>query len=507
MQATANQILASLGAYVPNFIAALAILLFGWLLALILSAIVRGGLRRTTLDERLAGWLAGDDAARGVKVEEWAGKIVYYLVLVFVLIAFFQVLGLTAVTEPLNQLLIQVLQYLPQLLGAGLLLLVAWIVATVLRLVVTRVLAAARFDERVGSQVEETEPRQVPLSRTIGETVYWLVFLLFLPAILSALALQGLLLPVQGMVDEILGFLPNLFAAGLILLVGWFVARIVSRIVTNLLAAVGVDRLSERVGLTSALGQMRLSGIVGLLVYVLILIPVIVASLNALGLEAVTQPVSNMLNALLAALPNIFAAVLLLVLAYVVGRVVAGLVSSLLAAVGFNRVPARLGLGRAAAVGVRTPSQVVGAVVLAAIMLFASMEAARLLGFGLLADLIARFTVFASQVVLGLIVFAIGLYLAGLAAEAVRASGVSQAGVLALAARIAIIVLAGAMALGEMGVAQEIVNLAFGLLLGAVAVAAALAFGLGGRDFASRQLENWRRSLEGDGPPPTRDRI
>jgi cytochrome bd-type quinol oxidase subunit 2 len=127
-------------------------------------------------------------------------------------------------------------------------------------------------------------------------------------------------------------------------------------------------------------------------------------------------------------------------------------------------------------------------------MLFASIEALRLLGFGSVAELVTSFAAFAGQVILGLIVFAIGLYLANLAAKTIKASGAAQAGMLALAARVSILALAGAMALRQMGLANEIINLAFGLLLGAVAVAAALAFGLGGRETASRELEAWVKS-------------
>jgi hypothetical protein len=61
-----------------------------------------------------------------------------------------------------------------------------------------------------------------------------------------------------------------------------------------------------------------------------------------------------------------------------------------------------------------------------------------------------------------------------------------------------ILVLPGAMALRRMGLANEIINLAFGLLLGAIAVAVALAFGLGGRELAGHQLEEWRQSVESD---------
>lgn len=416
--------------------------------------------------------------------------------MLLVLVGFFQVLGLTLVTEPLNRLLTQVFQFLPQILGAGLLLLIAWVIASGLRLLISRVLEAVKLDERIEGQVGAERARPFSLTKSLAGTVYWLVFLLFLPAVLSALALEGLLAPVQAMLDKILATLPNIFSAGLILAVGWFLARIVQRIVTNLLAAIGTDRLSETLGLASVLGAQGLSGVLGLVVYVLILIPVLVASLNALALEAITQPASNMLNTLLAALPAIFAAVLVLVVAYIVGRVVAGLVANLLAGVGFNAILARLGLGREPQAGERTASEVTGFLVLVAVMLFATIEAARQLGFVVLADLVAQFTVFAGHVILGLIIFGIGLYLADLASRTLQASGAVQAGLMATTARLAIIVLASAMALQQIGLAGEIINLAFGLLLGAIAVAVAIALGLGGRDIAARELSNWIESMK-----------
>jgi len=298
------------------------------------------------------------------------------------------------------------------------------------------------------------------------------------------------------MLDKALSFLPNIFAAGLILAVGWFVARIVRRIVSNVMIAVGADQLSERVGLTKILGSQQLSGLLGLVVYVLILIPILVAALNALALDAIKRPAANMLDDILTAFPAIFAAVLLLAIAYVVGRVVSGLVANLLASAGFDVILVKLGLGKEADEGEQKPSQIVGYLVLVAIMLFASIESLHLLGFALVAELVTSFTSFAGQVILGLIIFAIGLYIANLAAKTVKASGAAQAGVLALASRVSILALAGAMALRQMGLANEIVNLAFGLLLGALAVAAALAFGLGGREIAAQELKDWVRSAK-----------
>jgi hypothetical protein len=479
---------------VPALVAALAILIIGWLIAVVVSALVRRAVHRTTLDDRLAGWITGEEQAEAIEVERWIARGVFWLIMIFVLVAFFQVLGLTLITDRLNQLLIQIFQYAPRLVGAGLLLVAAWVLASVLRFFVARVLKAAKLDDRLGT-LAGVEEERVPLARTLGDAVYWLVFLLFLPAVLGALAVEGLLEPVQGMIGNILDFLPNIFAAGLIVAIGWFVARIVQRIVTNLLAAIGTDRLSEKVELDRVLGKQRLSGVVGLVVYFLVLIPALIAALNALALEAITEPASNMLNVILTALPGIFASGLLLAIAYVVGRVVSGLITNVLTGIGFNAILARLGVGKEPAEGQRTPSEIVGYLVMVGVMLLASMEAARLLGFALLADLVADFTVFAGQVMLGLIIFGIGVYLANLAAGVVKASGAAQAGLLALATRISILVLAGAMGLAQMGLASEIINLAFGAVLGAIGVAVALAFGLGGREIAARELEEWLKSV------------
>lgn len=128
-------------------------------------------------------------------------------------------------------------------------------------------------------------------------------------------------------------------------------------------------------------------------------------------------------------------------------------------------------------------------------MLFASIEAAHVVGFLVLEDLLTQFNIFAAQVIVDLIIFAIGLHQSNVAARAVRDSDAAQSNLLALAACVSILVLAGAMALRQMGLASDIINLAFGLLLGAVAVAAALAFGFGGREAAGREVDNWLNSL------------
>jgi hypothetical protein len=207
-----------------------------------------------------------------------------------------------------------------------------------------------------------------------------------------------------------------------------------------------------------------------------------------------------MLSQILSALPALLGAALILAVAYILGKVIADLVTNLLTAIGFNSVLVRLGIGKEPAEGERTPSEVVGYLVLVAIMLFAIIEASQVLNFALMAEIVTGFTIFAGHVVLGLIIFGIGIYLANLAFKSVMASGISYRKILARVAQIAILIFAGAMGLLQMGIANEIINLAFGLLLGAIAVAVALAFGLGGREVAGREIEKWTESMKSEKP-------
>ncbi len=489
MQENLEQVARQIWAYLPQLVGALLILVVGWLVALAVAAVVRGALRRTTLDNRLARWFLGEERAKAAHIEQGAGKVVFYLLLILVFVAFFQALGLTLATQPLNDMLSQVFEFIPRLIGAILLLLVAWLVASGMKLLVTRAVRASNLEDRLG---EKKAAGATSLAKSLGEIVYWLVFILFLPAVLGALALQGLLEPVKAMTERFLAYLPNVFAAVVIVVLGWFVARIVQRLATNLLVAAGADRLSERAGLAHALGDKKLSAALGLLVQVLILIPVAVAALNALALEALTQPASHMLDLMIGAVPAILGAALVLLFSYMVGRVVAGVVANLLASVGFNSILVRLGLAKEQPPeGKRTLSQLAGYVVVVIVMFFAAIEAARLLGFSAFAGMVADLTVLGGHVLLGLAILAVGLWVANLIAETVKNTGRPQAGLLSAIARVAVLVLASAMALRQMGLANEIVALAFGLIVGAAAIAAAIAFGIGGRDVAKRKLEEW----------------
>ena len=538
-----QNILQQLIAFIPNLLAAVAILLIGLIVAFVAKAIIKGLLNRTSIDNRIAASVMGrSDRGHLPKVEELIGSIVFWIVILFTVVAVLQTLQLEVVSRPLGNFLNQVTGFLPKLLGALIFLGVAWLVATVVKLITTRGLQAARLDERVNQQPAGTtaQPNQLSLSDTIGNALYWFIFLLFLIPILDTLGLQQALQPVQNLVGEILSILPNILAAVLIAGVGWLLAQVVRRIVTNLLATTGIDGAGERFGLRRTAGGQTLSGIIGTIIYVLILIPVAIAALNALQVDAISVPAIAMLQQILNALPGIFTAALILIVAYFIGHFLSDLVTSILTSLGFNSIFSALGLpshtrqrtvspprtpsviitpppttgsqtvfqpdstNAAQQLATRTPSELVGIITLVGIMLFATLAAVNILNIPALTALVGGLVLILGKILSGLVVFGVGLFLANLVFNIITSSGDRQAQILAQVARIAIIAFVSALALNQIGIASDIVNLAFGLLLGALAVALALAFGLGGRDIAKEQTRELLESFKQQRNQPPR---
>jgi hypothetical protein len=506
----------TVGAFLPSLLGAVGILFIGWIVAFVVSTLVRNLLKRTDLDNRLGNFATGSfskssSSQSPLNTEKIAGDVIFWLIFLYALSAALGALHLDGAAQPLNNVLNQIMAFVPKLASAAALGAIAWLIATAVRTIVTRtagtVMPAMSRRMAVGDN-------QVLPSETLGNALYWFVFLFFLPGILGVLDLQGPLAPVQNLLNDILSALPNIFKAGMIGIVGWFVARIVRELVTNLLAAAGTEKLATKIGLNRAAPGQSLSGLLGTIVYLMVLIPTAVAALDALQIPAISGPATSMLQQVLNAIPQILTAAGILAVAYVVSQFIGELVTNLLNGLGFNNIFRALGLntlhqsttaapttpvdatttprGAIAPVSKKqTPSEVAGVVAQIGVMLVAAVAATGVLGIPSLTQLVDGLLLIAGQVLSGVVVFAIGLYLANLAQKVVASSGSHQSQVLGQIARLAIITFVGAMALQQMGIAASIVNLAFGLLLGAIAVAMAISFGLGGRDVASEQLRDW----------------
>jgi len=476
----------TIGTGLLNIVIGLLILLVGYIVARIIASVIRRLLKRTKLDNRIAGALSEPGAEQKIEVEDIIAKVVFWVLMIFVFVGFFERIGLTVIAGPLSAFLNNVTtEYLPRLIGAGVLLLVAWLVATVLRFLVKKAVSLTKLDERLSQYGALEEGEKVTFGEVLANAIFWLVFLLFLPAVLASLGITALAEPLQGVFTEILGALPNILAATVILVIGWLVARLILQVVTSLLKSIGTDKAGERVGLSK---EYSLSNLIGRILYIFILLVTFISALDKLDIAAISEPTTQMLTTIVDAIPGIIGAALVLIVAYAIAKLVSKLAEELLAGIGFDSVPEKLGMTWSAA---NTPSKFVGYLVLLAIMLLSATSAAELLGSAFLVEALGVFIAFFWQVVLAVLIFAIGLYFANLAKNMIVKTGTGQASFVARLAQIAIIVFAASMALRTLGLANDIINMAFGLTLGGLVLAAALAFGLGGREVAGRELDRF----------------
>lgn len=466
----------TLGGHIPQLLGALGIFILGWVIAVLVRAGARRSLGALRINERFVR-LTGT----GVDIEGAVGLGLFWVVLLFALVAVFNSLNLATVSGPFTAFTTELFAYAPRLLGGLALALLAWLLASVVRMVSQKLLDRTTLDEKLSEHAD-----MAPIGESLAGALFWLVILLFVPAILGALGLRGLLDPLTQMLTKALDMLPNAVAALVIGGVGWILATVLRNLTTNLSRTAGIDKIGQRAGIGES---VRLSGVAGMLVFVVVFVPSLIAALDALKIEAISRPATDMLGMILEAVPHLIAAALILVVTWLVATFASRLLASLLATLGFDTLPERIGLGHA--FSQVSASTFVGRVALFFAMLFATVEAANQLGFEQVGGIVETFIRFGGDILLGSAILIIGFWLANVAFTAIdRAAGPNSKG-LARIARFAILALVVAMGLRAMGIADDIVNLAFGLTLGAIAVAVALSFGLGGREAAGKLMEHW----------------
>lgn len=470
-------------------IAAIAILLVGWVLALIIAAGIKKILTKLGTNQKLS-------TATGHRsnVENIVSRVIFWVVMVIAVIGALNVLNLSSISSPFSNMIQQFLLFIPQLLAAIAIGFVGWIVANLVKVGLKNLLDRTQLDEKLSAEVGVN-----PISHNIADIVYWLILLLFLPIVLSILGLQGLLIPVQNMVNEAISYLPNMFIAGVIVFVGYILAKIVRGIVEGLSNSLNLQAQAEKIGLFK---NGNLSKLLASFVFAIVMITSLIVAFEALGIQAISQPATAMLAQIMNAIPHIIAAGLILIVAYVVSRFVGRLVAEIIAGTGVDEIPAKLDVQRF--LGQTKISCIVGYLIVFFTMLFAVSEAANRLGFEQVSGLISMFIQFGADILLGAVILVIGFWLANLVANVVQRGEYNSSRWLGNLVRILIMGLVIAMGLRAMGIADSIVNLAFGLTLGAVAVAFALAFGLGGRQPAERVLTDLidKAKKEGNKPNP-----
>ncbi|PCH45922.1 MAG: hypothetical protein COC23_05175 [Hyphomicrobiales bacterium] len=375
------------------------------------------------------------------------------------------------------------LNYGPKILTALIILVAAYVIAKLLA-------AAVKF--MIGKIGLGSSEARADLQNTIGSAIFWVVMLVASPLILEPLGMQGILEPLQSMVQKFLAFLPNLIGAVLIFAIGFVVATVARKAVTGVLSAANVDAWAARAGMGEVTGSTGVSSFLGTLVFVLLIVPIAIAALDALNMQAISGPAKDMLQTILDAIPNIIGAAIVLLLAFVIARFASSILGTLLPTLGIDKIGNKIGLSKELGGG-KSVSGIASTMAFAAIMIFGLIEAAKLLNFAILSEMLTEILSLGGRILLGTVIIAFGVFIANFLAGIVAQSksGKNMAGLI----KVAIIILASAMGLRQMGIANEIITMGFTLMLGSLAVGAAIAIGLGGKDAAGKLLDKWVKKL------------
>ncbi|PRP90217.1 hypothetical protein ENSA5_66780 [Enhygromyxa salina] len=512
--------------------AVLAILLFigGWFVAKLISWVVYRALLRTDVDNRLAKRLGLDllsdkDEKKGDPnaLEKSISTGVFWLLMLLVIVAVLETIGLSQAAAPLTGLVDTVVQALPLLAKATLILVVAWAIGTILSKVVSKAIAASRLDKRFaelgkdedGDGEPDAAAEARPFSESAGLVVFWLIMLFGLAGAVDALQIEAVAGPLSNVVDTLMGLIPAIGIAAAIAVVGWVLAKIVRKIVSSLLESLGFDRLMAKVKLDGLFGESKPSAVVGWLAMAFVILQTAIAALDRLGLPTLSEPLTEMMHEFWAILPPLFVSVAFVVLGVFVGRLLRGIVSKALASIGFDRFLAKLGfekiLDREDELG--KPSGLVGGLVQGVIVLLALVQGFNNLGLELWAGYVDAFLTFAvTKAVVALAIILVGFAIGGWVRDLIAArqsSGEAEVEVaegevpparepnwIAEFARYAVLVFAFPMAVAQLGVAPQFVLISFGLLFGALCLAMALAFGLGSRELAGELVRKRYQTLE-----------
>ncbi len=492
----------------PDLLLAILVLLIGWLIASLVAKAVKKALHKTDFDNKVLKWMKPDihedqveqTRTRKYSSEEVISKVVFWILMAVAVVMFLNMLSLPYVAQPISNALGVIAAAIPNLLKAALIAAVTWLIASGLSILVKKLGQNTRFERVLHRWKLTRDPRQSDMAVfSASKAVFYLTLLLFLPAVLSALGIDAISEPLEGMLTGLFAFLPKLLGAAIILFVGWLVAKIVKEILVNFLASIGTDRLASKLGAERALEKTSLSQIVGTIVYVLILIPVVISALETLDINGISGPAIGMLGQIMDMIPNIIVAILLAAVGLWLGRWVKQAVTTVLERMGFNGIFYKMGLGSLHKTNQTfTISEIVGYAAQVVVVLLFTIEALQLVKLESLVNILTVVLAYIPMVLTAVLILGIGFYAGDLVKRVVQSMFKQQTEgkLLGNIAKYTIITLAFFMALDQLGVAKTIVNAAFILILGGFTIAFGLAFGLGGREAAGRTLNKWSRKME-----------
>jgi hypothetical protein len=369
---------------------------------------------------------------------------------------------------------------------AILILLLAFIVAAIVKAIVVKLLNKTKLGKSDSKAVDgEYANKTVEL---IGKLVQLIVFLLFVPGIFESLGMTTVSAPILSFLNTVWGYVPNIIACGLILWIGFYVARLVRELLVPVLNKLEVNRLQKVAGIeVSEKGE--LSNTIGYIVYVLILIPIIITALQVLDIKAISDPAVSMLSIIFNYIPSILAALIIIVIGWILAKFIGDIITRLIEASGLDAKIASL---TDLSLKEFSLSEWTGKLVQAVLVVFFVVEAFSTLKLGVLTTIGTKVIEYMPSLLAAIIIFALAFLAANMAASSLKKH---EHPAFAHVVKYGVYAVAVFLILTQLGIAKTLVDSTFILIVAAFAVAFAISFGIGGRDFARTTLACLQKKL------------
>lgn len=358
-------------------------------------------------------------------------------------------------------------------ISALIIIIIGWFIARLLKRLMNRLIEKTGVDKTLNSD-------KVDISELVSKLVYFLVMIFVFMLALEKLGMETVLEPVKNLLGGFIEFIPNIVGAGLVGYIGYMLATIVSELVE--LSGDTLKSFTPKLNLPEKIDIVK---ILKKIVFIFIFIPLLIAALNILSIESVSIPATNMLQSFFNAIPKILVATLIMIVFVIGGRFLSGLLKELLSSLNINKVLEKAGL--TSLVGKTNIENLIANIVYAFIILFGLITAIDKLEFTQLSEMMHTIVELGGNILFGLVILAVGNWIATLASTNFMKSGDNP--FVGNIIRVAILAVFLAIGLRRMGIADDIINLAFGITLGAVALTVVLSFGLGGREAAGEQMK------------------
>ncbi|MEZ4383090.1 MAG: mechanosensitive ion channel [Nannocystaceae bacterium] len=504
----------------------LAVLLFiaGWFVAKVVAYGVYRVLCSTSIDNTIAkklrlslliddkGGSASSEDAAADGLERFLSTVVYYLLMLLVIVGVLEYAGLSQAAGPIQGLVDTVIQALPLVGKAVAILVVAYFAGTLLSKLISRGLKLLKVDARFAELHDQADAERKPFSEHVGSVVFALIMIVGLSGAFEALQISAIAQPLHNAIDRLIGVVPSVAFAGLILFAGYILGRVVRSVLANVLDTLGLNRVVERLGISRIFGQAKASWVVGTSVMAFIVLQAAIAAFNEVGLVTLSAPLTEMMARFWLILPSLAVSVVVVAVAVFAGRLLRGVVASSLRNLGFDALLARLGFAKIAEREDRLgePSELVGFLVQAGIILLAVAQALANLHLDTWALYVNAFLAYlVKHVIVALGIVVIGLGIGNYVRDVIEArqqgegdDGVAGQRWLPEFARYVVLVFAFTMAVRQLEVAEDFVLLTFGLLFGSLCLAVAIAFGVGARGVAGEIVRKRYEELQDKGSSP-----